>query len=611
MAAPFGDAVEAFYEEASSTLLSEQPVDPKPRRYAPEQDWSLIFAHLEGRMMALRNWRWSWWASWADLAAYFLPRRWKYLPNSNTMWRGRPLNDQIIDSTGLQAVRICAAGLYSGLTNPARPWFRLALGLMGEEPDAEAKEWLEDTEQRIYAILHQSNFYTTMAQAFEDVTVFGSAPVIMYEDDEDVLRCYLPCAGEYFLGSSGRLANDTLYREFTYTVEQIVSFFGVENCSADIQRMWNEGGGSLEREFVVCHSIEPNFAIQGKGGKNSRSVNPVPKEFTYREFYWIKGQMGQQPLSKRGFYELPHMVARWSTVANDAYGRSPCMDAIGDNKQIQQETRRKAEFIEKGVRPPMGADPELKNEPASIIPGMITYVNSSGTGKKGFWPLFEPNFGWLSALNLDIKDVQARIKSCLFVDVFMAITMMDGVQPRNELELTQRNLERLQVLGPFIDRFENEFGAPAIHRVMSIAERRQILRPRPQSLQGIPLKIEYDSIMKLAQRSAESVSIREVLQVGGNLSAGAKAAGLPDPLRVINLDNTLRELADMNNMPQTCLFSVDEVKANDQAAQAGKAQAEVLPTTLAGVKAAKALSETSVGGGSLLNSLLTGNVQPQ
>jgi hypothetical protein len=34
------------------------------------------------------------------------------------------------------------------------------------------------------------------------------------------------------------------------------------------------------------------------------------------------------------------------------------------------------------------ANPEIKNEPSSIIPGMITYMSTEG-GKKGFFPLFE------------------------------------------------------------------------------------------------------------------------------------------------------------------------------------------------------------------------------
>ena len=38
-----------------------------------------------------------------------------------------------------------------------------------------------------------------MAQAFQDIVVFGTAPVIVYEDFEDIIRLYLPCAGEYYL----------------------------------------------------------------------------------------------------------------------------------------------------------------------------------------------------------------------------------------------------------------------------------------------------------------------------------------------------------------------------------------------------------------------------
>jgi hypothetical protein len=64
--------------------------------------------------------------------------------------------------------------------------------------------------------------------------------------------------------------------------------------------------------------------------------------------------------------------------------------------------------------------------------------------------------------------VNARIEKCLFVDLFMAITRMEGVQPRNELELSQRNMERLQELGPFVHLFENEFAAPMLKRLFNM-----------------------------------------------------------------------------------------------------------------------------------------------
>jgi len=598
------DGGTAPYEEMTTSLLASQPLTVTDKSRPSDKDWGAIYTHLQSRLGSMRSWRYSWWAYWAVLAEYFLPRRYKWLVTANTMTRGRPINDAIIDGTGTMAVRVASAGLYSGLTNPARPWFKLKSGLPWVELDSEGKEWMEDTENRLYAVLHASNFYEKMAQAFEDVVVFGTAPVIIYEDAEDIIRLYSPCAGEYYLDVGGRLSVDTLYREFTLNVIQIVDMFQVENCPPQVVELWEQGGASLENEYIVCHAIEPNFPISARG-RNSKPVRPVSEEFPYREVYWLKGIKGNRALSMRGFESCPFVVARWSTVSNDAYGRSLCMDALGDNKQVQLETLRKAEFIEKGVRPPMGADPELKNEPASIIPGMITYVNTTG-GKKGFYPLFEPNPGWLGGVVNDIATVSQRIERCLLVDVFMAITRMEGVQPRNELEISKRDLERLQILGPFVDRFENEFAGPALRRILDIMERRRLLKPKPESLRNHPLKIEYDSITRIAQASATSVAMKDVFATAGALSAAAKAAQVPDPIRTLNLDKALRQYGELNNFPASCVFTDEEVAQNDQAAQQGKAQAEVLPTTMAGVSAAKTLADTPVGGDSMLNAILTG-----
>ncbi len=604
------DTDAAPYEEMGPSLLTRQPATAPDKLPKPETDWSTIYQHLESRMSALRTWRYSFWSHWAILAEFFIPRRYHWVITANKYNKGKPINDNIIDGVGTLAVNVCSSGLWTGLTSPSRPWFKMDVALPWITLDADGSAWLEDTQQRIYTVLAQSNFYKTMAQAFQDVTVFGTAPVICYEDFEDVVRFYLPCAGEYFLGVGSRLDVDTLYREFVLTVLQIVEMFKLENCPPEVQKMWETGGGSLEQEFVVACAIEPNFAISKKGkGKEQDQATVVPGIFTYREVYWVKGNKCERPLSKRGFNDKPFMALRWSEVSNDPYGRSPCMDALGDNKQVQMETRRKAEFIEKGVRPPMGANPELKNEPSSIIPGMITYMSTDG-GKKGFWPLFEVNFGWLAPIVADIEKVSARINSALFVDLFMAISRMEGVQPRNELELTKRDLERLQQLGPIINSAENELST-MIRRVLGIMTRRKMLKPMPKSLQGVPLKIDYTSIMKMAQRSAESVSMKDFFSTAGVLSSAAKAASVPDPIRTVNLDKALAHYGDLVNFPTDCLFTPKEVESHDQARAQAKQQAQIPGMAAAGVNAAKTLSETQVPGGNALNALLTGQTGQQ
>lgn len=595
------EAGEPTYLEMGADLLSQQPVSYNRPPQLDDFAWGCVFDALESRLNSLRNWRYSWWNYWGSLAQFFLPRRYHWVIVSNRMTRGNPINDSIIDSTGTLALETCAAGMWSGLTNPARPWIKMESALPWMKVDAAGQEWIDDTEERLYSVLAGSNFYTQMAQAFQDLVLFGTAPFIIYEDFEDIIRLYLPCAGEYYLGVGSRLSRDTLYREFTYTVSQIIEQFGAANCPEQVRKLWMAGGSSLDYEFVVAHAIEPNFAIANKGTKRS-DIKVVPSVFTYREVYWLKGIKTAKPLSIAGFHGKPFSAMVWSQVSNDAYGRSACMTALGDNKQVQLETRRKAEFIEKLVRPPMGANPELKNEPSSIIPGNITYTNTEN-GKKGFWPLFEVQPAALAPMIEDIKEVNERIKSALFVDVFMAITQMEGVQPRNELELTKRDLERLQKLGPVIELVEAELRI-ALERVLNIMERRKLLKPKPPSLQKIPLKISFLSIMRIAQKSATAVSIKDFMATMGGVSSAAKAAGVPDPLRKVNLDKMADHLADVTNLPADILYTDQEVKQHDQIRQEETQKAQAPAQAMAAVQAAKTLSETQTGGNTALAGML-------
>lgn len=584
----------AAYEKMGAPMLSQQPSSLKQ---PPKEgkDWTRIYQHVSSRLEALRLWRYSWWVHWSQLAQFIDPKRYSWLCTPNKLWKGNQLNQSIIDGTATLAMQICAAGLWTGLTSPSRPWFNLGSALPWVDIDADGKAWLEDTSQRILTVLAQSNYYTTRAQGFQDVTTFGQAPTIIYEDDEDIIRCYLPCAGEYYLGVGPRLSTDTFAREFVLNVEQIVGMFSVAKCPEEVRKLWTEGGGSWQTEFVVAHLIEPNapIASQSTGGAD---IYPVPQAFVYREFYWLRSNKTKSELSRRGFHELPFTTSPWSRVSNDAYGRSPGMNALGDIKQLQVATLRQAEFIEKLIRPPMGADVALKNEPASILPANITFMDTS-QGKKSFFPLFEVPAAALAPITQSIEKISARIKDYFFVNIFMAISQMEGVQPRNELELTQRDLERLQVLGPFITLFETETAAVDIKRVFAILQRRRMLKPMPESLKGVPLKINYISILKLAQRAAQSVALKQVLATAGAVSSAAKAAGVPDPIRILNLDEAMREIVDMANVNPKVVFTPDEVGQHDEARQKVKQGEQLAAATLPATQAAKNLSDTEVGGG--------------
>jgi hypothetical protein len=81
----------------------------------------------------------------------------------------------------------------------------------------------------------------------------------------------------------------------------------------------------------------------------------------------------------------------------------------------------------------------------------------------------------------------------------------------------------------------------------------------------------------------------------GGLSSAAKAAGVPDPLRIIDLDKSGRRFAEVTNFPTDCLFTDQEVKTHDAIRARAQQQAQAPQQAMAAVTAAKTLSDTNVG----------------
>lgn len=600
------------YEEAGPKLLSEQPNEIKPKVVTKKQaeEWQALRGHLEGRLSSLRNWRNTWWFNnWSSLAEYILPRRSIWLtqntggqPSPNNMTRGLPINQAILDPTGTYAARVCSAGLMSGLASPSRPWFKLKSSLKGIDIPSEGRVWMDEVEERMYLVLAGSNFYNSFAQECEDNVIFGTAPSIIYEDVEDIIRLYNPTCGEYFCASSSTNRINGLYRYFVMTIAQIVDFFGLENCPEEVRSSWKQKSTQLDREMTVAHAIEPNFDIEG--------APKLPGDFTWRETYWIWATATDRPLSQAGFKQQPFTVARWSTQSNDAYGRSVGMEVLPDIIQLQVETARKAEGIEKGLRPPLIADMSMKNQPSSILPGHVTYVPNlnSNTGMRS---IYEVNFDlqWVSA---DIREIQTRVKAGFFNDLFLMLNESPTNGRMTAYEVAQKLQEKLQVLGPVIESLITESLKPKLKRIYSIMQKRKLLPPMPDSMKGIALDVEFISMLALAQKATATGGLERLAALVGNM-----VAVFPEAKDVLNVDQFINEMNSLLANPEKILNGPEKIKqirdAQQQAMQKQQQmqdQEHAVNTANTGAQAAQTLASTQIGGGqSALQTMLGGGMQ--
>jgi hypothetical protein len=533
---------------------------------------------LDTRLNTLENQRLSWWIHWGIIADYFLPRRYRWLITPNQAYRGVPINQRIIDSTGVLALRTLTAGLMSGLTSPSNPWFSLTLADTDLANSTPVKLWLDEVRKRIMKVMSESNFYLGMSVLYEDLGCFGTGMMIIYEDQEDIIRVYNPCAGEGFLAQSSRLQVDTLYRKFTLSARQGAQQFGKDNLSPSVAQQVSDGMGAQDTEFVVGHAIEPT----------NDNYGPPKTKLPWREMYWEYGSSQNLILSERGFHEFPAICPRWYLSGNDVYGRSPTMDALGDQKQLQVEQKRKMQGIDKQVNPPLLADQALKNEPASTVPGGVTYVPQIGQ-VGGMKPVYmvQPN---LRDMMEDIKEVQERIKQMLFYDLFLMISQLDTV--RTATEIIERKQEKLLMLSPMLERMFTEALDPAVRRIAKICGRAGIFPPMPTEMRGHSVEIQYTSVLAQAQKSVATQGMERMAAMIGNL-----AAGNPEAIDKLDVDEYIDEYNDLLGNNPRIIRSTDAANELRHQRAQQQAAAEAAQATIAGVEGAKTLSETPVGGG--------------
>lgn len=533
---------------------------------------------------------------WRALAEYIEPSRLRLILSDQK----RISRAKIIDSTGTFALRTLASGMHSGLTSPARPWFRLTTYDPDLKDFAPVKEYLSQVEQRLREVFQGSNIYNAFHTGYGDLGQFGQSLGIMVDDDDQFVRMQQLTHGMFWIARDDKGRVTTMYRCFRWSVQRIVARFGYERVSKLSYAIKNAyDTGRYDQTFDVWHAIEPRM------NRNPDSIAKQDKPFLSN--YWLDSmsdRISDGLLEESGFDENPLIGPAWELAGDDHYGTSPGMVALGDVKMLQLQQTRKMEGIDKIVRPPMTGPTSMRNNPTSLLPGAITYVDDP-TGK-GFRPAMEVNLR-LAELAADIRDTQERIRQAFYADLFLMLSNMEGIQPRNQFEIAERKEEKLLALGPVLENIYNGQLEPVIDRTFAILNRRGELPPPPPDLEGQELKVEYVSMLAQAQKAVATGGIERGAAFVGNL-----AAVKPDVLDKLDADQAVDEYFDMLGVPPSVVVPDEKVaEIRQQRAQQAQmaanmeAMATMAPAVKTSAEAAEVMSEAAdrPGAGGLLKRL--------
>lgn len=543
---------------------------------------------LNKQLSQLKAERLSFEPHWRELSDFTRPRSTRF--TASEVNRGDRRNSKIIDPAAVMAARTLSSGMMSGITSPARPWFRLATpdrDLMDYGP---VKLWLETVEQRMNEVFNRSNLYQSLPLMYEDLGTFATGAMAVVADPQRVIRTVPFPTGSFYIANGADLSVDTAVREFSMTVRQVITEFGMDAVSDTVKSQWNSG--QYGQWVNVVHAVYPNLDRQT--GKLEA------KHKAYKSVYYEANSTDDKLLRESGYDEFPIMAPRWEVNGEDVYGSScPGMVALGSVKALQLLQRRKAQMIDKITNLPLQAPASIKSQRISTIPGGINYLPMADVNNQ-IKPLFQIPANGTNGLLEDIQDTRQIIDHAYFVDLFR---MMQTVNTRSmPVEaVAEMREEKLLMLGPVLQRLDSELLDKLINRTFSVMAENNLLPVPPDEMQGMQLKVEYISVMAQAQKAIGVSSIERFIGFTSGIGQFS-----PDALDKINVDETIDAYAASIGVPPSVVATNEQVaQIREQRAQQ-QAMAQQMQMAQAAVGGAQALGNTPMDDNSALAALAGG-----
>ena len=561
---------------------------------------------LEHLRTQLQNERSSFEDHWRDLSDYILPRRSRFFVSDSN--KGDRRNLKIIDSTATLAARVLQAGMMSGMTSPARPWFQLGTHSPEFTEAEDVAMWLHTVTNRMRTGFLRSNLYKITPQVYEDAGVFATACTFVEKDMDNFLHFYDFPIGSYYITSdySGRV--NVFMRNFRMTVRQIVDTFGRtmednskidwSNISATVKTLYNDN--NTEEWIEVVHAVLPNEnhnpSMMDSRHKRFISIYYEQGVNSENNSSYVDSDINEKFLSEKGYNLFPVLCPRWSVAGEDVYGtNSPGMICLGDVKQLQHGEKKSLQAVDKTVNPPMNAPTSLKHGKASILPGDITYYDTM-QGQQGFVPAYQVRFDHTGVEGKQ-EQCRDRINRSFFVDVFLGIINARQGQ-KTAREVDEIHEEKLLGMGPVLEQFKQDFYDPLIDIAFDNMIEQGLVPPPPKQLEGENLKVEYISIMANAQKM---VGLGGIERFAGFV--GGVASVDPSAIDKIDRDKLIDTYAEMSSIPPGIVVPDDEANAIRERRAEQQMQMMQLEKANMEAQTAKTLSDTDTQGPNALTSI--------
>lgn len=515
---------------------------------------------------------------WRELAELFDPSRGRWTATDKD--RSKKKHGKIYDSTTTGALHVLVSGMVSGMANPNTKFLRLGTSDPELNDFHTVRAWLDDSAERMLRVFRRANTHAAIPNVFAEQALFGTACDLVLPSFKSVIHHHTLTAGMYALATDDLGDVNTMVREYTMTVHQMVAQFGLDRVSQSVRSQY--GRGNYDQPITVYHCIEPRSL--GERDPNKLDGKNMP----YRSVYFEDGgksRMGDEVLSEGGYRQFPVLAPRWRVVAGNVYGESPAYDALGPAKRLQKMTLVEGTAAALHAQPPTSVPPSLKGREHGWRPGEAVEIQNGEEVREIFKPSSK-----LADMDILLRRVQDEINQRMFKPLFTAITDLDKQATLGEVREIVG--EKLTQLGPTVLRSTREYFAPLVDITLGHMMDQGLLAPPPPELEGQEVKPELVGVLAQAQKASGA-------QISDQLQAKVNAHAELDPSirHILDREYDVRDYSDIIGSDPKRLRSPEDFAARVKAeaeAQAAQAQSELMAQG-AGAQKDAAAAEAAAG----------------
>jgi hypothetical protein len=446
---------------------------------------------------------------------------------------GQKKMNRVFDATAINSAQRFANRLQSGVFPPQKKWCRLEPGAdIPEERKAEAQSALDIYSEKMFAALKQSNFDIATGEFLLDLCVGTGAMMIQPGDDISPIN-FIPVP-QFLIafeeGANGQV--DNVYRRMRIKGEAVA-------------RQWKDAkiSGELQKK------------IDDKPTDDLELIEAVIFDVNRGDYcYHVIHRESKEEIVYRRMDESPWVVARYSKIAGEIYGRGPLLTALPDIKtlnKVKELLLKNASLAIAGVYT-AADDGVLNPNTVKIVPGAIIPVARNG-GPQGESLKALPRAGDFNVSQIVINDLVQSIKRILLDESLPP----DNMSARSATEVVERMKELSQNLGSAFGRLINETMIPIVTKTLKIMDQRGLI-DLPLKVNGLEIKVSAVAPLAMAQSMDDVQNILQYAQI-------VQGAG-PAAQNTLKVDAMMDLIADKLGIPQKIRNSPEERQVAQQEA---------------------------------------------